>query len=98
MSCAQSYNFAAQVDSQRGCEIYELVWEMAKRKVSKSNQVDKLSGLFYLNQTISSVQTKLPCYDANMDIEDAWKQSFHLPPDRMSEISFDFPYRGSDKQ
>ena len=34
---------ATQVGSKRGCKIYELVREMAKRKVS--NQVDKLSGI-----------------------------------------------------
>ena len=82
----------AQVDSQYGCEIYELAREMAKRHATQ--QLDKLSGLFYLLRT-----TKLPCYDEKLTSEDIWRQCFHLlPPERKAEVLFDFPYRGSDKQ
>ena len=83
---------AAQVDSQRGCEVYELVREMIRGHAS--HPLDKLLGLFYLLGT-----TKLPCYDDKMTSEDIWRQCFHLlPPKRKAEILFDFPYRGSDKQ
>jgi len=83
---------AAQVDSPRGCGVYELAREMTKRH--SSHPVDKLSGLFYLLRT-----TKLPCYDEKMPSEDFWRQCFHLfPAERKIEILFDFPYRGSDEQ
>ena len=83
---------AAQVDSQRGGEIYDLMQEMIRRHAS--HPLDKLLGLFYLLGT-----TKLPCYDDKMTSEDIWRQCFHLlPPERKAEILFDFPYRGTDKQ
>ena len=83
---------AAQVDSKRGCGVYELMLEMTRRYSSKP--VDKLSGLFYLLHA-----TKLPCYNESMTSEDFWRQCFHLlPAERKSEILFDFPYRGSDEQ
>ena len=83
---------AAQVDSQHGCEVYELAQEMARRHASQP--VDKLSGLFYLLRT-----TKLPCYDQEKTSEDFWGQCFHLlPAERKAEILLNFPYRGSDKQ
>ena len=81
---------AAQVDSQDGCEVYELMREMIRRHASQP--LDKLSGLFYLLGT-----TNLPCYDDKMTSEDIWGQYFHLlPPKRKAEILFDFPYRGTD--
>ena len=81
---------AAQVDSEDGCEVYELMREMIKRHASQP--LDKLSGLFYLLGT-----TKLPCYDDKMTSEDIWRQCFHLLPlKRKAEILFDFPYRGTD--
>ena len=80
------------MDSSRGCEVYELAWEMTKRHASQP--VDKLSGLLYLLRT-----TKLPCYDQKMTSEDFWRQSFHLlPAGQKIEILFNFPYRGSDQQ
>ena len=80
---------AAHVDSEIGCEVYELVREMSKRHARE--EIDKLSGLFYLLHT-----TKLPCYDAHMSSEDFWRRCFHLlPVERKTEILFDFPYRGS---
>ena len=83
---------AAQVDSEDGCEVYELMREMIRRHASQP--LDKLSGLFYLLGA-----TKLPCYDDKMTSEDIWRQCFHLlPPRRKAEILFDFPYRGSDNQ
>ena len=83
---------AAQVDSQYGCEIYELAREMARRQ--STELVDKISGLFYLLRT-----TKLPCYDEHKTSEDIWRESFHLLPlAQRAEILFDFPYRGSDAQ
>ena len=81
-----------QVDSPEGCEVYELVQEMARRCASQP--VDQISGLFYLLQTI-----KLPSYDAYMTAEDFWTKSFHfLPVERKAEILFAFPYRGSEEQ
>ena len=83
---------AAQVDSDYGCAIYDLAREMAKRHAG--NEVDKLSGLFYLLRT-----TKLPCYDEHKTSEDIWRESFHLLPlPRKAEILLDFPYRGSYEQ
>ena len=83
---------AAQVDSEYGCEIYELAQEMDKRH--STEQLDKLSGLFYLLRT-----TKLPCYDEHKTSEDIWRQCFHLLPlERKAEVLFNFPYRGSDEQ
>ena len=83
---------AAQVDSDYGCEIYDLAREMAKRHAG--NDRDKLYGLFYLLRT-----TKLPCYDEHKASGDVWRLSFYLlPPVRKAEILFDFPYRGSDGQ
>ena len=83
---------AAQVDSPRGCEVYDLVREMIRRHASQP--LDKLSGLLYLLRT-----TKLPCYDDKMSTEDIWRKCFYLlPPERKAEILFDFPYRGLDKQ
>ena len=65
---------------------------MAKRHTSQD--VDKISGLFYLLRI-----TQLPCYDGEMDSGDFWKQCFHLfPVERKSEILFDFPYRGGDEE
>ena len=83
---------AAKVDSNRGCEVYELAKEMTKRHASYP--ADKTLGLFYLLRT-----TKLPCYDAHMTGEDFWRRNFHLlPVERKVEILFDFPYRGKDSQ
>ena len=83
---------SAQVDSEEGCEIYELAREMAKRHATQP--LDKLSGLFYLLRT-----TKLPCYDEQKDSEVIWRQCFHLLPlERKAEILSEFPYRGSDEQ
>ena len=83
---------AAQVDSPQGCEVYRLAQEMAKRHASQP--VDKISGLFYLLRS-----TRLLCYDDTMTYEDLWRQSFHLlPVERMVEILFDLPYRGSSDQ
>ena len=83
---------ATQVDSEHGCEVYDLAREMTRRFAT--NKVDKLSGLFYLLRT-----TKLPCYDENKDSEDIWRQCFHLlPPNQKAEILLNFPYRASDKQ
>ena len=83
---------AAQVDSQYGCEVYELAREMSRRHASQP--VDKLSGLFYLLHT-----TKLPCYDAKRTSEDFWRECFRfLPSERKAEILLSFPYRGSDEQ
>ena len=80
------------VDSPRGCGVYELAREMARRHASRA--VDKLSGLFYLLRT-----TELPCYNEKMTSEDFWARSFHLLPTlRKVEILFNFPYRGSDQQ
>ena len=65
---------------------------MAKRHPPQP--VDKLSGLFYLLRTM-----KLPCYNEQITSEGIWRQCFHLHPvERMAEILFDFPYRGSDKE
>ena len=83
---------AAQVDSKYGCEVYELVREMARRYASQP--LDKLSGLFYLLRT-----TKLPCYDERKTSEGFWRECFHLlPTERKAEILLSFPYRGSDQQ
>ena len=85
---------AAQVDSPRGCEVYNLAREMFRRHASQPIDSDKISGLVYLLRT-----TKLPCYDERMTSEDFWEQCFHLlPVNRKAEILFDFPYRGSGKQ
>jgi len=83
---------SAMVDSPQGCEVYELAREMTKRHASQP--VDLLSGLFYLLRT-----TELPCYSETIRPEEFWTTSFRLlPAERMAEILFDFPYRGSDKQ
>ena len=83
---------AAQVNSPHGCEVYELAREMTKRHATQ--EVDKLSGLFYLLHT-----TKLPCYDEKLTSEDIWQQCFHLlPAERKAEFLFNFPYRGSDQK
>ena len=83
---------AAQVDSQHGCDLYELAREMSRRKSTKD--VDKLAGLFYLLRT-----TKLPCYDEKKTSEDIWTQCFHLlPAGRKAEFLLNFPYRGSEEQ
>ena len=85
-------SLAAQVDTPRGCEVYELAQEMTKRHAS--HPVDKISGLFYLLRT-----TKLPCYDAHMTGEEFWKRCFHLlPVERKVEMLFGFPYRGKVPQ
>ena len=81
-------NLAAQVDSQRGCSVYELVQQMAKRHATQPT--DKVAGLFYLLRT-----TQLPTYDAGISDADAWAKCFHvLPFERKVEILFDFPYGG----
>ena len=83
---------AAQVDSQHGCDLYELAQEMSRRNATQL--VDKLAGLFYLLRT-----TKLPCYDEKKTSEDIWGQCFHLlPSEQKTEILLNFPYRGSDEQ
>ena len=83
---------AAQVDSLHGCEVYELAREMSRRHATQ--EVDKLSGLFYLLRT-----TKLPCYDARKTSEEVWKQCFYLLPlEQKAEILLNFPYRGSEEQ
>jgi len=79
---------AAQVDSESGCSVYELVQQMAKRYAAKPT--DKVAGLFYLLRT-----TQLPTYDAGISEGDAWARCFHvLPFERKVEILFDFPYSG----
>jgi len=83
---------AANVDSDAGCNVYELVREMSKR--CASHPLDKVAGLFYLLRT-----TQLPTYDAAIDEESAWRQCFHvLPFGRKLEILFDCPFRGKEKQ
>ena len=79
----------AQVDSLHGCEIYELMREVAKGYAS--NPVNNILELLYLLRT-----TKLPCYSEHKYCEDFWAQCFHLLPfERKAEILFNFPYRGS---
>ena len=81
-------NLAAQADSQSGCNVYELVQQMAKRHATQPT--DKVAGLFYLLRT-----TQLPTYDENISDRDAWARCFYmLPFERKVEILFDFPYGG----
>jgi len=81
-------DLAAQVDSQSGCNAYELVQQMAKRHATQPT--DKVAGLFYLLRT-----TQLPTYDASISDKDAWARCFQVVPfERNVEILFDFPYGG----
>ena len=83
---------ASEVDSPRGCKMYELAKEMAGRKAS--TPLDRVSGLFYLLRI-----TRLPCYQEGVEPEDFWRDCFDLlPAERKLELLFDYPYRGSEEQ
>jgi len=78
-----------QLNKRHG-EIYRLVKEMRRRFAT--NDLGKVSGLFYLLGTSS-----LPQYFKGTTAGEAWERCFHVLPNKTQlEFLFEFPYPGTD--
>lgn len=79
------------MDQEKGHgEVYRLVKEMRRRHAS--NDLDKVSGIFYLLRT-----TSLPTYLEGTLPSEAWEKSFHVLANQTQlELFFEFPYASND--